>query len=180
MTSKEIASAVGADVRTVQRWVKIVGDKMSSVNDKMSSSSPTYPADYDLDEAVAIISEGLGENAGHIFRMNAEQSKPKKTGKAILSGALMSGMISAHDRGLLSRDDFRALLGLTDTSKLPTAPNGQALNLEVARLAASLTDLAMDKVARAGASAGRAVAIKEANKANQARLNYRLPLGGHN
>ena len=35
MTTKEIAGATGKDERTVQRWVRKAGDKMSSISDKM-------------------------------------------------------------------------------------------------------------------------------------------------
>jgi len=76
MTTKEIAEAVGKDERSVQRWANKVGDKMSSVSDKMSSSSPAYPADYDLDETVAIIEAGMGANAAAIYRANAQTIAP--------------------------------------------------------------------------------------------------------
>ena len=74
MTTKEIAEAVGKDERTVRRWIKAVADKMSVVKDKMSASSPVNPADYDLDETVAIIEYGMGKNAASLYRMNASQS----------------------------------------------------------------------------------------------------------
>ena len=41
MTVREIAGAVGKEDRTVQRWVKKTADKMSSIDDKMSSSTST-------------------------------------------------------------------------------------------------------------------------------------------
>jgi transposase len=71
MTTKQIADAVGKEERTVQRWVKALGDKMSSINDKMSSSSPVNPADYDLEETLAIIEQGMGKNAADVYRLNA-------------------------------------------------------------------------------------------------------------
>lgn len=75
MTTKEIANAVGKDERTVQRWVKKLSDKMSSVSDKMSVSSPTYPADYTEEETLLIIETGMGKNAAGIYRANLENSQ---------------------------------------------------------------------------------------------------------
>jgi hypothetical protein len=71
MTSKEIAEAVEKDERTIQRWIKRVGDKVSSIGDKMSSSSPMKPADYSLEESIIIIEHGMGKNAASLFRENA-------------------------------------------------------------------------------------------------------------
>ena len=75
MTTKEIALAVGKEERTVQRWVKRLADKMPSINDKMSSSSPMRPADYNLTETLQIVEEGMGKNAAGIFRANANTQR---------------------------------------------------------------------------------------------------------
>jgi len=75
MTTKEIAKAVGKDERSVRRWVASVADKMSVIADKMTASNSTHPADYTLDETVAIIEKGLGKNASALFRENAEKSQ---------------------------------------------------------------------------------------------------------
>ena len=72
MTVKEIAEAVGKNERTVQRWVIKVSDKMSSVSDKMSLSSPMNPADYTFDETCAIIEQGMGKNAAGVYRAAAK------------------------------------------------------------------------------------------------------------
>jgi hypothetical protein len=72
MTIKEIAGTLGKTERSVQRWIKKLSDKMSSIKDKMSASSPMNPADYDLDETIKIIEVGMGKNAAAIFRQNAE------------------------------------------------------------------------------------------------------------
>ena len=71
MNTKEIASAVNKDERSVRRWVKKAADKSSVVADKMSVSSPTHPADYDLDETLLIIEMGLGKNAAAVYALNA-------------------------------------------------------------------------------------------------------------
>jgi predicted regulator of amino acid metabolism with ACT domain len=74
MTTKEIAQAVGKDERTVRRWVNRVADKMSGLSDKMSDAERTKkPADYTLEETIAIIEAGLGKNAAGIFRANTEK-----------------------------------------------------------------------------------------------------------
>ena len=79
MDTREIANAVGKDERTVRRWVKKVAVKMSAVAVKMSASSPVYPADFDFDETIAIIEEGMGKNAAAIYRANAVKTPPMKT-----------------------------------------------------------------------------------------------------
>ena len=66
--SSVMAEAVGKDERSVRRWAGKASDKMSSVSDKMSSSTSMHPADYDLDETVAIIEAGMGANAAAIYR----------------------------------------------------------------------------------------------------------------
>lgn len=48
---------------------------MSSVNDKMSASSPTNPADFTLEETLEIIETGMGKNARYIFEQNAQQKQ---------------------------------------------------------------------------------------------------------
>lgn len=80
MTTKQIALIVGKDERSIQRWAKSVSDKVSSISDKMSLSTSTKPADYNLDETCLIIEKGLGKNAANLFRENAEnnQSSPKE------------------------------------------------------------------------------------------------------
>ena len=72
MTIKEIAASVGKDESTVRRWISKLTGKMPAINDKVSASSPMYPADYDLEETIEIIRVGLGANAAEMFRFNAE------------------------------------------------------------------------------------------------------------
>lgn len=75
MTAKQIAESTGKDERTIQRWAKKTGDKMSSIADKIASVQKSgIPADYDLDETIAIIETGLGKNAAFVFRQNADAS----------------------------------------------------------------------------------------------------------
>ena len=84
MTTREIAEAVGKDERTVQRWAKKTGDKMSSISDKLSSIGKTgKPADYDLDETCAIIETGMGKNAASLFRENAKHSIAPAQGSSL-------------------------------------------------------------------------------------------------
>jgi len=80
MNTKEIASAVNKTERSVQRWVKKAGDKMSSISDKMSSSTSTKPSDFDLDETLLIIETGLGKNAAAVYASNAKDiQKPSES-----------------------------------------------------------------------------------------------------
>ncbi len=79
MTTKGIAQAVGKEERTVRNWVKKLAEKSSVVAEKLSVSSPMKPADYDLDETVAIIEEGLGRNAAALYRENATRTTTSMT-----------------------------------------------------------------------------------------------------
>ena len=74
MTTREIAKATGKEERTVRRWVNKVAVRMSAVAVKMSASSPAHPANYDLEETISIIEEGMGKNAAAIYRENAAKS----------------------------------------------------------------------------------------------------------
>jgi len=94
MTVREIAGAVGKEDRTVQRWVKKTADKMSSINDKMSSSTSTYPADYTLGETCEIIAAGMGANAAGIFRANAERNAPATMPDDALDRAFKAAMVT--------------------------------------------------------------------------------------
>lgn len=109
MTTKEIAEAVGKDERSVQRWAKRTGDKVSSVSDKVSSVQKTNrPADYDLEETCAIIETGMGKNAADLFRMSANSAPKQKdsllTEKDIqLITALTAGIVTQVMANLDSR-----------------------------------------------------------------------------
>lgn len=72
MTTREIAQAVGKDERSVRRWVNKSSDKMTAIADKMTASSSTHPADFDLEETIYIIETGMGKNAADVYRNNAE------------------------------------------------------------------------------------------------------------
>jgi len=72
MNTREIATAVNKDERSVRRWINKASDKMSGLSDKMSGAEKTkIPADYTLEETCFIIENGLGKNAAEIFRTNA-------------------------------------------------------------------------------------------------------------
>lgn len=74
MTTRQIAEAVGKNERSVQRWTKTTGDKVSSVGEKLASvQKSNKPAEYDLEETMAIIETGLGKNAAAVWRENAER-----------------------------------------------------------------------------------------------------------
>ena len=75
MNTREIAQTTGKNERTVQRWAVRASDRMSSIADKMSASSPAKPADYSFDETLAIIEAGMGKNAAAIWQTNANVTK---------------------------------------------------------------------------------------------------------
>ena len=111
MNTREIAEVVGKDERSVQRWVKKLSDKMAAINDKMSSSSPMNPADYDFEETIAIIEAGMGKNAADIYRTNAAASMPTaaKAGDSLTEKdiRLISSIVSMTVAETMKRLDER-------------------------------------------------------------------------
>lgn len=80
MTIKELAEFTGKDERTIQRWARKADDKMSvRINDKMSVSSPMYPADFTIDEVEEILNSGsMSKDAVSILMNNARNIEPQK------------------------------------------------------------------------------------------------------
>jgi hypothetical protein len=89
MTVKEIAELCGVDARTIYRWA----EKAESLNDKMSlrnktgEGSPENPADFTLEETLAIIGEGgknkalaslLAENAANKNAVAVQNAPPNR------------------------------------------------------------------------------------------------------
>lgn len=73
MNTREIAQSVGRKERAVRNWIQKTAAKNASVAAKIAVSSPMRPADYTLEETLAIIEAGMGKNAAGIFRANAER-----------------------------------------------------------------------------------------------------------
>ena len=106
MTTKEIAEAVSKPEQTVKNWVKKTSSKMDQVRAKMDQAShDKKPADYDLEETVAIIEIGLGKNAAALFRGNAKNRKEPAAGSSltardleIISSIVISVMANLNSR----------------------------------------------------------------------------------
>jgi len=71
VTTKEIADAVNRSDRSVRNWIKRVAENNAVMAEKMAASTSTNPADFTLDETIAIIRKGLGVNAADLFAENA-------------------------------------------------------------------------------------------------------------
>lgn len=104
MNTREISQAVGKDERSVQRWIKKLSDKMSSITEKSSGSSPMNPADYTLEETISIIEVGMGKNAADLYRMNSTQSTVSLSHDTDLRGAFQM-MAEAFNRLAKISDD---------------------------------------------------------------------------
>jgi hypothetical protein len=97
---KDLAEFTGKDERTIQRWVKKASDKMSSINDKMSASTSTYPADYNIDEVEIILRSGsMSKDAVTILMNNARQEShtvPTPRGNTLTQRdlSIISGIVS--------------------------------------------------------------------------------------
>jgi len=77
VTTKEIALAVNKAERTVQGWAKVTGAKIASIGAKIASVGKSgIPVDYNEEETLAIIKQGMGQNACDLFRMS--MNKPKE------------------------------------------------------------------------------------------------------
>jgi len=79
MTIRQIAETCGVDERTVQRWTRAATDKMSSIGDKMSSSSPMHPACFALEETIAIIRAGGRSTLADLLLENANGRQTTST-----------------------------------------------------------------------------------------------------
>lgn len=109
MNTREIAQAVGKTERSVRNWVNKVAEKSSAMAEKMSASTSTHPADFTLDETLAIIETGMGKNAADLYRMNAAQNTVSISHDSDLRGAFQM-MAEAFNRLAKISDDQNARL----------------------------------------------------------------------
>lgn len=163
MTSSEIAGAVGQTTRSVRMWVSAIAEKNSAIAEKLSSSSPRYPARYTLAESCLIIEEGLGKAAADVYRTNAANAEleRRKAGAAPAPGGLTESML--HDMLAIYGKAEAAkridhLIGYKEPVALPAPralppldeipPGQRLLNLQPPRHASSFlspsTDLSYD------------------------------------
>lgn len=97
MNSRQIAEATGKGERTIRRWANAISDKMSGIKDKMSGSTSGHPADFDLEETVAIIKHGMGANAADLYRASASHPStsirfPAEEFQAIVESAVRGAL----------------------------------------------------------------------------------------
>jgi hypothetical protein len=74
MTVKEIAELCGVDETTVQRWVKKISDcKMQSeLSERLTNAGHGIPADFTLDETLAIVRAGGNDTLANLLAENAK------------------------------------------------------------------------------------------------------------
>ena len=95
MTVKELASFTGKDERTVQRWIKKAGDKMSAIGDKMSVAGHGKVVDYTIDEVEQILlNSSMSKDAVSILMQNARQSKKQTSTLTDRDVELISSIVS--------------------------------------------------------------------------------------
>jgi hypothetical protein len=123
MTTKEIAQAVGKNERTIRDWIgqitstaetAVTTEKSAVVNSihlKAGSKDSRHPADYTLEETLAIIEAGMGPDAAGIFRANATPEAGRGKAK-VITAAYLHELTAAYDKSIISRDDWRDLVGL--------------------------------------------------------------------
>ena len=186
MTARDIAAATGKDERSVQRWAKEAGDKMSSIADKVSAAGHGKPADYTLDEACQIIETGMGPAAAGVYRANAVQAKPAAAPKLRLpSGAQLNALRHIYPAAdLAKRIDYLLGYPLTpiegkvyNPRETPENPVDRALvatGLKHMGAAARLTPADWDAARRTAIAAGQRVldnaAARIAAESKQGRL----------
>ena len=131
MTVKEIAKSVNKGERIVQMWAKLISEKISSIGEKISLSSPAKPADYSIDEVCKIIEVGMGAEVAGVFRVNAVNSELSQQRKAKLpSGAQLREMrLGLPQIEFMKRIDF--MIGFSSKAKhqeqIEVAPKEQGL-----------------------------------------------------
>ncbi len=75
MTTKQIADYIQKPEQTVKNWVKKASIKLDRVRTKLDQAAQSKkPADYDIDETIAIIEIGMGANAASMYRANAQHN----------------------------------------------------------------------------------------------------------
>jgi hypothetical protein len=125
MTTKQIAEAIGKTERSVQMWPKKAGEKISS-------AGHGKPADYTMDETLAIIEVGMGKNAAGIFRANAEKPAPDTTSIAAIIRETITAMVPVLVevvRGTIPQQQIAALpapVELSQRDQLRRVINGYA------------------------------------------------------
>lgn len=93
MTVREIAKATSKPERTVHNWVQKTSAKVAQVYAKMAQAADDKkPADYSLDETLAIIETGLGKNAALLFKANAENNQKAITTQQPIEQMFMAFM----------------------------------------------------------------------------------------
>lgn len=95
MTTREIAIAVNKTERSVRNWVKRMAEKSSVMAEKSSESSSTHPADYDIEETIAIIETGMGKNAADLYRMSTKESNKTAEDRLDRLESMMEKMLVA-------------------------------------------------------------------------------------
>jgi len=74
MTIKEIVKLTGKSETTIRRWISSA--KMAHISAKMADAgSAKVPADFTLDETIAIIRAGGNHTLADLLKQNAEQDK---------------------------------------------------------------------------------------------------------
>ena len=117
MTVKEIAEAVGKDVRSVRRWIAKAGDKVSrGTYDEVSQG---IAHDYTLDETCEIIACGMGANAAGVFRASAG-SAPAKTSDDELDRQYKAAIVALT--GMVQNMDVRLSAVEKRTDELQALP----------------------------------------------------------
>ncbi len=190
MTIKEIAQVANVEERTVRRWAEKAADKMSAIKDKMSASSPAYPADFTLPETIATIRAGGNETLADLLEQNAKE-KPAKSrrvnglpnGKQLEQFRLMmqaggdQARLALHLAGLdvMGQGVNSVLFGHPGTT-----PLGLPVNPEVSKIVDDL----MGNINRKDRAMVNGVANKAIEQAASReainRLNGRLDFGGKN
>lgn len=122
MTVKQIAESVGKDASTVARWVQATSCKMQEVSRKMQEAGATKkPADYTLEETCSIIEQGMGQAAAYVYRTNAVHAEMNRKAPKI-TGSLLAEVNKAFDRGIMTKDEARVMIGLSSTNQPVALP----------------------------------------------------------
>lgn len=113
MTIKEIANLAGRTERTVRRWIGATSDKTSDEPGKMSglskklieSDQSKKPADYTLEETIAIIRAGGNGTLANLLAENAMtnvQGQPMTNAEVSVNRQMMQEVAAVAARAVLS------------------------------------------------------------------------------
>lgn len=193
MTIKEIAEIASAGETTIRRWAEIASGKMAGLRAKMAGAQESKkPADFTLEETIAIIRAGGNETLADLLAQNAkEKTTPKKkqvsglpNGKQIEQLRLMmqaggnQERLAMHLAGMEIRQIGAGVQAILPGHPGATTPLGHPVSPEAEAMAATLMAGITSRDSRQIHAITKKAIENAASREAIDRLNGKLQFGG--